>query len=130
MGEVTRQIAKGHPNFFQNPPLRYLVISLGTGTQKQQPRYDAEMAAKWGVFGWLVNNGSAPLVEVFTQASSDLVSFHSNVVFEALNSIDNYHRIQVFQTHYLSQTCINMLLIWTYYNRHLMGRIVQLRNST
>ena len=72
------------------------MISLGTGTQKEQPRYDADMAAKWGVLGWLVNGGSSPLIEAFTEASADVVVFHNSVVFEALNSVDNYIRIQVW----------------------------------
>ena len=102
IGEVSRQALKEDPNFFPISPMdyeRYLVVSLGTGTEKQQPRYDAKMAAKWGVLGWLVTNGSAPLIEAFTQASADLVVFHNNVVFEALNSIDNYLRIQVWFFH-------------------------------
>lgn len=61
----------------------------------QQAQYNAEMAAEWGVLRWLFNNGSIPLIEAFTQASVDLVDFHNNVVFEALNSVDNYLRIQV-----------------------------------
>ncbi|CAI9282963.1 unnamed protein product [Lactuca saligna] len=96
-GEVTRQVIKENPDFAQIPPLdyaRYLVISLGTGTQKQQFPYDAKMAAKWGVLGWLVNNNSTPLIESFLQASADLVVFHNNIVFEALSSVDNYLRIQ------------------------------------
>ncbi|GJS90556.1 patatin-like protein 1 [Tanacetum coccineum] len=97
IAEVTRQVMKEDPNFFPIKPLeygRFLVISLGTGTKMQQAQYDAEMAAEWGVFGWLFNNGSIPLIEAFTQASADLVDFHNNVVFEALNSVDNYLRIQ------------------------------------
>ena len=98
IAEVTRQAMKEDPNFFPIKPLdygRFLVISLGTGTKMQQAQYDAEMAAEWGVLGWLFNNGSIPLIEAFTQASVDLVDFHNNVVFEALNSVDNYLRIQV-----------------------------------
>ncbi|KAJ9562251.1 hypothetical protein OSB04_007411 [Centaurea solstitialis] len=97
IGEVTRQVLKQDPKISPMTPLNYeqfLVISLGTGTEKQQPRYDAKMAAKWGVLSWLVAKGAVPLVEVFTQASADLVVFHDNVVFEALNSVDNYLRIQ------------------------------------
>ncbi|GJZ31565.1 patatin-like protein 1 [Tanacetum coccineum] len=107
IAEVTRQVMKEDPNFFPIKPLeygRFLVISLGTGTKMQQAQYDAEMAADYsllvmreishppprGVFGWLFNNGSIPLIEAFTQASADLVDFHNNVVFEALNSVDNY----------------------------------------
>lgn len=97
IGEVTRQVMKEDPNFIPISPLdygRYLVISLGTGTEKQAPKYDAKTAAKWGVLGWMVNNGSAPLIDSFQQASADLVVFHNNVVFEALNSTDSYLRIQ------------------------------------
>ncbi|CAI9282964.1 unnamed protein product [Lactuca saligna] len=97
IGEVTRQVMKEDPNFVPISPLdygRYLVISLGTGTEKQPPIYDAKTAAKWGVLGWMVNNGSAPLIDSFQQASADLVVFHNNVVFEALNSTDSYLRIQ------------------------------------
>ncbi|KAF5791768.1 putative patatin-like phospholipase domain, Acyl transferase/acyl hydrolase/lysophospholipase [Helianthus annuus] len=97
VGEVTRQILKEDPNFPAISPFeydRYLLISIGTGTQKQTPKFDAKMAAKWGVIGWLTNQGSAPLIEAFTEASADLVVMHNNIVFEALNSVDNYLRIQ------------------------------------
>ncbi|KAI3500476.1 hypothetical protein L1887_36298 [Cichorium endivia] len=97
IGEVTRQVMKEDPNFIPIAPLdygRYLVISIGTGSEKQQHLYDAKMAAKWGVLGWLANNGSAPIIDAFQQASADLVVFHNNVVFEALNSVSSYLRIQ------------------------------------
>ncbi|KAK9067078.1 hypothetical protein SSX86_014402 [Deinandra increscens subsp. villosa] len=97
IGEVTRQVMKADPNFPATSPLdytRYLLISIGTGTKRQTPIYDAKMAAKWGVLGWLVNQGSSPLIDAFTQASADVVVIHNNVVFEALNSVDNYLRIQ------------------------------------
>ncbi|XP_076883168.1 patatin-like protein 3 isoform X2 [Bidens hawaiensis] len=97
IGEVTRQVMKLDPNFPKITPLDYtrlLLISIGTGTQKQTPKYDAKMAAKWGVLGWLVNQGSSPLIEAFTQASADLVVMHDNIISEALNSVNNYLRIQ------------------------------------
>ncbi|XP_076959300.1 patatin-like protein 3 isoform X1 [Bidens hawaiensis] len=97
IGEVTRQVMKEDPIFFPITPLdytRYLVISLGTGSKKQEPLYNAKSAAKWGVLGWLLNKGSAPLIDTFMQASADLVDFHNNVVFEALNSVNCYLRIQ------------------------------------
>ncbi|KAI7735250.1 hypothetical protein M8C21_030824, partial [Ambrosia artemisiifolia] len=97
IGEVTRQVLKADPNFPDIKPLeydRYLLISIGTGTQKQTPKFDAKMAAKWGVLEWLTNHGSTPLIEAFTQASADLVVMHNNVIFETLNSVDNYLRIQ------------------------------------
>ncbi|KAK9067077.1 hypothetical protein SSX86_014401 [Deinandra increscens subsp. villosa] len=96
-GELTRQVMKADPNFPAIMPLdytRYLLISIGTGTQTQTPKYDAKMAAKWGVLGWLVNQGSTPLINSFTQASADLVVIHNNIIFEALSCVDNYLRIQ------------------------------------
>nr|GEU40042.1 patatin-like protein 1 [Tanacetum cinerariifolium] len=69
-------------------------VWLGEVELLLQPRDDAIMAAKWGVLGWIVNNNSSPLIESYSQASADLVVFHNVVVFEALNSIDNYLRIQ------------------------------------
>ena len=80
---------------------RFLVISIGTGSPKSEQKYNAKMAAKWGVLGWLLHGGSTPLVDVFTQASADMVDFHISVVFQALHSEDNYLRIQVSS----SNTC-------------------------
>ncbi|KAJ4963117.1 hypothetical protein NE237_023056 [Protea cynaroides] len=96
IGEVTKQVFKENPDFSQIKLMDYgqlLVVSLGTGTRKK--KYSAKMAAKWGVLGWLHNDGSTPLVDVFTQASSDMVDFHIGVVFQALQSEQNYLRIQV-----------------------------------
>lgn len=53
------------------------------------------MAAKWGTLGWLLHGGSVPLLDVFTQASGDMVDFHLSAVFQALHSEDYYLRIQV-----------------------------------
>jgi hypothetical protein len=38
-------------------------------------------------------------VDVFTQASADMVDFHISTVFQALNSEENYLRIQVLIYH-------------------------------
>jgi hypothetical protein len=74
---------------------RFLVISLGTGSSKFEANYSAQKAKSWGVLGWLFGNGSTPLVEVFTQASADMVDIHIAAVFKALHSEKNYLRIQV-----------------------------------
>ena len=74
---------------------RFLVISIGTGSPKSEQKYNAEMAAKWGVLGWLLHGGSTPLVDVFIQASADMVDFHISMVFQAPHSEENYLRIQV-----------------------------------
>ncbi|KAK2660372.1 hypothetical protein Ddye_006905 [Dipteronia dyeriana] len=96
MGEVTKAIIRGNSDFFPIKPMdygRFLVISLGTGSGKDQGKYSADAAAKWGVLGWLTSGGSTPLVDVFTQASADMVDLHISAVFQALHS-DKYLRIQ------------------------------------
>ncbi|XP_048437071.1 patatin-like protein 2 [Pyrus x bretschneideri] len=99
MSEVTKQIHKGNPDFVplgvnENLYERFLVISLGTGTTSEE-KYDAKEASEWGALGWLIgSNFSAPLVDIFSQASSDMVDFHLATVFQALESPDNYLRIQ------------------------------------
>ncbi|KAL3505171.1 hypothetical protein ACH5RR_035012 [Cinchona calisaya] len=52
------------------------------------------MAVKWGVFGWLFSGRSTPLMDVFTQASADMVDIHISEVFYALQYEDSYLRIQ------------------------------------
>lgn len=89
---------KENPDFSPIKPLdygRFLVISIGTGTQKNDHKYNAIRAAKWGIFGWLYDMGSAPLISVFSDASSDMVDYHLCVVFQVLRSQENYLRIQV-----------------------------------
>ncbi|KAK2992300.1 hypothetical protein RJ640_020293 [Escallonia rubra] len=97
ISQVTNQIINQNSDFFPIKPMdygRFLVISIGTGTSKATKKYNARMAAKWGVLGWLLHGGSSPLVDVFTEASSDMVDFHISVVFQALHSEANYLRIQ------------------------------------
>ncbi|KAI6688153.1 hypothetical protein NL676_024981, partial [Syzygium grande] len=96
MGEVTKAIVGGSSDFFPIKPMdyrRFLVISLGTGTRKTEGKYTAHEAAKWGVLGWLTSGGS-PLIDVFSQASADMVDYHLSAVFQALQLHDNYLRIQ------------------------------------
>nr|XP_010320346.1 patatin-like protein 2 [Solanum lycopersicum] len=95
--QVTKQIMAGNPDFFPIKPIdygRFLVISVGTGSAKVEQKYNAKIASKWGILGWLLNGGSTPIVDVFTQASGDMVDFHISVVFQALHSEENYLRVQ------------------------------------
>ncbi|KAG8632590.1 patatin-like protein 2 [Manihot esculenta] len=95
--QVTKQIFDENPDFFPVKPMdygRFVVISIGTGTPKMEQKYNAKMAAKWGTLGWLLHGGSVPLVDVFTQASADMIDFHISVAFQALHSEANYLRIQ------------------------------------
>lgn len=73
----------------------FLVISIGTGECKKKWKYNATDASKWGLLGWWFKaNGSTPLVDIFTQASTDMVDIHLSVLFKSLNAEDNYLRIQ------------------------------------
>ncbi|KAK3435207.1 hypothetical protein EUGRSUZ_D02575, partial [Eucalyptus grandis] len=97
VSEVTEDISRRSPDFFPIKPMdygRFLVISLGTGSPKSEEGYTAHEAANWGIIGWLMSGGSTPLVNVFTQASADMVDLHLSVVFQALHSRNSYLRIQ------------------------------------
>ncbi|XP_022741793.1 patatin-like protein 1 [Durio zibethinus] len=72
----------------------YLIISLGTGTSKMEKKYNAKMAAKWGILGWLYNEGSSPLVDAFTFAGADMVDLHMSFIFRSIKSEQSYLRIQ------------------------------------
>ncbi|KAM1089006.1 hypothetical protein ACFX19_017045 [Malus domestica] len=102
IGEVTKQIIKGSPDFFPIKPMdygRYLVISLGTGSSKVELKYSAHNAAKWGLLNWLTSGGSTPIIDVFSQGSADMVDLNLSVVFQALHSEKNYLRIQDDKLH-------------------------------
>ncbi|KAL8128147.1 hypothetical protein AgCh_014926 [Apium graveolens] len=91
------EISEGNPDFFPLKPVdygRYLVISLGTGSAANEQKYDAETASKWGAKGWLLHQGSNPLVDVFMQANGDMVDYHLSIVTQALHCEENYLRIQ------------------------------------
>ncbi|XP_059630249.1 patatin-like protein 2 [Cornus florida] len=88
ISQVTKQVFPINPVDYG----RFLVISIGTGSSKIERKYSAKMAAKWGVLNWLLHGGTTPLVDVFTQASGDMIDFHISVVFQAFQ--DNYLRIQ------------------------------------
>ncbi|WVY90995.1 hypothetical protein V8G54_036509 [Vigna mungo] len=97
MNEVTKQIIKQNSDFFAIKPMeynRFLIISIGTGTAKNEEKFNAKIASKWGLLDWLTYDGSTPLTDVFSQSSADMVDFHLSAVTQALQSQDNYLRIQ------------------------------------
>ncbi|KAL9241557.1 hypothetical protein vseg_015659 [Gypsophila vaccaria] len=97
INQVTRQILKKNKDFFPIKPTEYdrlLVISLGSGSNKNEHKYTAKKAAKWGIISWLFDDGSSPLLDAVSQARDDMVDFHNSVVFEAYQSLDNYLRIE------------------------------------
>ncbi|KAI7739112.1 hypothetical protein M8C21_032592, partial [Ambrosia artemisiifolia] len=98
MAEIAKQLICKNPKFAEPQSLdyqRYLVISIGTGECKRETKYSANKASKWGMLGWWLNSKcTTPLVDIFTQASTDMVDFHLSVVFKGLNIQTNYLRIQ------------------------------------
>jgi len=97
MGEVSKEMIRGSSDFFPIKPMdygRFLVISLGTGSHKAEEKYKAPEAAKWGVLDWLTKGGSTPIIDVYSEASADMVDVHLSVVFKALQSEKSYLRIQ------------------------------------
>ena len=73
----------------------FLILSLGTGTEKKGNKYTAKEAASWGVLEWILNGGSAPIIDVFSQASVDIVDIHIATILQAAKCEANYLRIQV-----------------------------------
>lgn len=74
---------------------RILVVSIGTGSAKNEKKYSADVVNKWGPLGWLLNGSVPPLAELFAEASADMVDYHVSVAFQALHCHGNYLRVQV-----------------------------------
>ena len=77
---------------------KMLVLSLGTGAAKHEEKYDAQKASQWGLLGWIYDNitGSTPIIDIFGDASADIVDFQVSTLFQSHNHKKNYLRIQVF----------------------------------
>ncbi|KAL1188902.1 Patatin-like protein 1 [Cardamine amara subsp. amara] len=93
---VSKQIVKNNPDMGKLKPLGYdkfLVISIGTGSTKKEQNYSAKKAAKWGIISWLYDDGFTPILDITMESSRDMIHFHSSVLFKALQSEENYLRI-------------------------------------
>ncbi|KAI4327466.1 hypothetical protein L6164_019925 [Bauhinia variegata] len=96
IGELIKQVVKKNPDVLAINPLeydRFLVLSLGTGLHKNEEKYNAEKASKWGAISWVYNAGSTPIIDCFTEANRDMVDYQNSVFFSALQSESNYLRI-------------------------------------
>jgi len=73
-----------------------LLLSLGTGTNSEfYETYTAEEAAKWGILQWM-----SPIWEMRSAASSYMNDYYLSTVFQALDSQNNYLRVQVSPNYY------------------------------
>lgn len=94
---ITNEILKGNFQFVDIEPMdtkRMLVLSLGTGTAKQEEKYNATIVSTWGLLNWVFDNGATPLIDVYSAASSDMVDIQVSSLFQALRAERNYLRIQ------------------------------------
>ena len=97
MGQVTREISRGNPDFASigaSEYSRFIVLSLGTGTTKGEG-FDADNVAKWGLLSWLTNANTTPIIDIYTQASGDIADLHLSTIFQTMQCEENYLRIQV-----------------------------------
>lgn len=100
ISQISNGILAGDSEYVDMEPLdstRVLVLSLGTGIAKHEKKYTAEAAARWGLLGWVYKRGSTPLMDVFGDASSDMVDIHVSTLFQSMHTKKNYLRIQVIQ---------------------------------
>ncbi|KAH9747302.1 Patatin [Citrus sinensis] len=75
--------------------LQMLVLSLGTGAAKEPTNYyTARKTSEWGMLRWAFYRGRMPMLDVFLDASSDMVDFHVSAFFQSSYCKANYLRIQ------------------------------------
>ncbi|PHU27369.1 Patatin-like protein 2 [Capsicum chinense] len=94
---VSKQIMRGNFQYedMENVDCKkMLVLSLGTGIGKHEEKYNATVASRWGMLGWVFNNGATPLIDIFGDASADMVDIHVSTMFQTFGSEKNYVRIQ------------------------------------
>ncbi|KAJ4702461.1 Patatin [Melia azedarach] len=98
ISQILKEILKHNRKYSDIKPMdarQMLVLSLGTGKAKQETKYhSARAASKWGLLKWAYSKGRKPLLDVFLDASSDMVDFHVSTLFQSFGCKGNYIRIQ------------------------------------
>ena len=61
---------------------RMLILSLGTGSFKDVGKYNASNVSKWGLFDWIHKNKTSPIIDIFSDASADMVDIHVGTMFQ------------------------------------------------
>uniref|UniRef100_A0A803KSE0 Patatin n=1 Tax=Chenopodium quinoa TaxID=63459 RepID=A0A803KSE0_CHEQI len=93
INEVTKQMMKENPGCGSIHD-RLLVLSIGTGSGRNEQKYNAKTTAKWGLLSWLFEKGSSPIIQAFYEAGADMVDYQNSTVFQSFRSQDNYLRLQ------------------------------------
>ncbi|XP_074295382.1 patatin-like protein 5 [Silene latifolia] len=93
ISEVTKDIMKEDSDYGSIHD-KLLVISVGTGSARNDYKFDAKKAAKWGLLSWLTEGGSCPIINYFSEAGADMVDYHNNVLFHSHRCQDRYLRVQ------------------------------------
>ncbi|KAF8394708.1 hypothetical protein HHK36_020925 [Tetracentron sinense] len=74
---------------------RYLVLSLGTGSSKQDGYEVKKDQCHWGLYDWFVSDKEKqPLLDVFFTAMDDMVEIYMSMIFQDGDRRSNYLRIQ------------------------------------
>ncbi|KAK4488366.1 hypothetical protein RD792_004127 [Penstemon davidsonii] len=97
ISRITSGILAGDTEYRRTEPLdgrELLVLSLGTGIAKKANKYSAAKATRWGLLEWVFHNGNTPLIDAYSDASSDMVDIHISTLFQSIHVKDNYLRIQ------------------------------------
>ncbi|KAK4416228.1 Patatin-like protein 2 [Sesamum alatum] len=97
IAHISREIVQGNIELMGKQPMdnnRMLVLSLGTGTAKQEEKYNARDAATWGLLSWIYYKGNTPVLDAYGDGSSDMVDIHVSTIFQSLGKEQNYLRIQ------------------------------------
>lgn len=94
---ISKEILLGNFELVDMEPMntsRMLVLSLGSGMASLEEKYKVIDATEWGLLGWVYNNGATPLLDIYGDASSDMVDIHVSTLFQSLRNEKNYLRIQ------------------------------------
>ncbi|KAK4479030.1 hypothetical protein RD792_014541 [Penstemon davidsonii] len=97
ISRITSGILAGDTEYYRSEPIdgrELLVLSLGTGIAKKANKYSAAKATQWGLLDWVFHNGNTPLIDAYSDASSDMVDIHISTLFQSIHAKDNYLRIQ------------------------------------
>ncbi|RWW73390.1 hypothetical protein BHE74_00018749 [Ensete ventricosum] len=87
MSQVTKEVFMENTDLFPIKPVESSLSAPGR-TSKKEGLLTAQESSK-------DNNGTTPIIDIFSQAIADMVDIHASVLFQALRSEKQYLRVQV-----------------------------------